>query len=259
MLSDIRMPGVSGLELLQALKERLPKVPVIIMTAYSDLDSAVESLRMGSFRNSGQVCSLKTRLLVSEAREQELLDRLVGLIETMPVGDPHDEATQIGPMASARHRKVVESYLELGRTEGRTIVGGGRPAGFDRGWYVEPTVFAGVDPGSRIAQEEIFGPVLTVMTYRDERDAVAIANNSAYGLNGAVFTQDLDRAVRIASQIRTGTVEVNGSPAGFHAPMGGFKASGIGREQGHEGLSSYVEPRSIGIPAEYADQLAGQA
>jgi aldehyde dehydrogenase (NAD+) len=221
----------------------------------ADLDMAVEKLRLGSFRNSGQVCSLKTRLLVSESREQELLDRLVGLVESMPVGDPRSESTQIGPMVSARHRKVVEGYLEMGRAEARTVVGGGRPAGLDRGWYVEPTVFAGVDADSRIAQEEIFGPVLTVLTYRDEEHAVAIANNSSYGLNGAVFTDDLERGLRIASGIRTGTVELNGNPAGLMAPMGGFKSSGIGREQGHEGLSSYVETRSIGIPPDVVDAL----
>jgi aldehyde dehydrogenase (NAD+) len=222
----------------------------------ADLDAAVESLRFGSFRNSGQVCSLKTRLLVSERREQELLDRLVALIESMPVGDPYDEDTQIGPMVSARHRGVVERYLEMGRAEAATIIGGGRPAGLDRGWFVEPTLFAQVDPNSRIAQEEIFGPVLTVHTYRDENEAVAIANNSSYGLNGAVFTTDLERGLDVASQIRTGTVELNGNAIGFKAPMGGFKASGIGREQGIEGLNSYMEPRSIGLPPELAESLA---
>jgi acyl-CoA reductase-like NAD-dependent aldehyde dehydrogenase len=225
----------------------------------ADLDTAVESLRYGSLRNSGQVCSLKTRLVVSRRRQQELLDRLVALVSSMPVGDPSDPATQIGPMATSRQRQVVEGYIEIARQEGaRAVVGGGRPAGFDRGWFVEPTVFADVLPDMRVAQEEIFGPVLSVLTYEDEDEAVAIANNSSYGLNGAVFTTDLERGLEVAGRIRTGTVELNGSPAGLHAPMGGFKASGIGREAGHEGFDPFVEFRSIGIPLDLAHSLSPQ-
>jgi len=222
----------------------------------ADLDSAVESLRSGSLRNSGQVCSAKTRLVVSRRREGELLERLVTLIESMPVGDPMDPATQIGPMASSRHRSVVEGYMDVGLEQGaRAVVGGGRADAFDRGWYVQPTIFAGVQPDHRIAQEEIFGPVLSVLTYKDEDDAVAIANNSTFGLNGAVFTTDIQHGLAIASRIRTGTVELNGNPAGLSAPMGGFKSSGIGREQGYEGLDSYTESRSIGLPPALADAL----
>jgi aldehyde dehydrogenase (NAD+) len=226
----------------------------------ADLDDAVERLRFGSLRNSGQVCSLKTRLVVSRRRERELLDRLVALVQSMPIGDPFDPATQIGPLVSARQRRVVENYIGIGTAEGaRAVVGGGRPPGHDRGWYVEPTIFPNVLPGQRIAQEEIFGPVLTVLTYDHEDEAIAIANDSAYGINGAVFTGDLEHGLRVASRIRTGTVELNGSPAGLRAPMGGFKASGIGREQGYEGLDSYTEPRSIGISADLADRLEAEA
>jgi acyl-CoA reductase-like NAD-dependent aldehyde dehydrogenase len=225
----------------------------------ADLDDAVERLRLGSLRNSGQVCSLKTRLIVSKRRERELLDRVVALVESMPVGDPFDPATQIGPLASSRQRNVVESYIDIGIAEGgRVVVGGGRPSGHDRGWYVEPTVFANVLPGQRIAQEEIFGPVLTVLTYENEDEAVAMANDSAYGINGAVFTSDLEHGLTVAGRIRTGTVELNGSPPGLRAPMGGFKSSGIGREQGYEGLASYTETRSIGITADLADTLEGK-
>jgi aldehyde dehydrogenase (NAD+) len=222
----------------------------------ADLDEAVERLRFGSLRNSGQVCSLKTRLVVSKRREPELLDRLVALVESMPMGDPFDPATEIGPMASARHRRVVENYLDVGLSEGaRAVVGGGRPSGHDRGWYVEPTIFADVSPSARIAQEEIFGPVLTVLTYESEDEAVRIANDSTYGLNGAVFTSDLQRGLSVASRIRTGTIELNGNSAGLQAPMGGFKSSGIGREQGKEGLDSYTETRSIGLSPNLADAL----
>jgi acyl-CoA reductase-like NAD-dependent aldehyde dehydrogenase len=223
----------------------------------ADLDATVESLRMGSFRNSGQVCTLKTRLVVSRRREGELLERLAELVATMPIGDPRDPATQIGPMVSARQRDRVESYIAIGREEGaRVVAGGGRPQHLDRGWFVEPTVFGSVDPDSRLAQEEIFGPVVAVIPYEREENAIAIANNSEYGLAGSVFTADLDRGLAVAQQIRTGTVEINASPTGWHAPYGGFKQSGIGREAGPEGFDGYVETRSLGLPAELADRLS---
>ena len=222
----------------------------------ADLDDTVERLRMGSLRNSGQVCSLKTRLVVSTRRHGELLERLVSLVESMPVGDPHDTATQIGPMVNARQRDRVEDYIEAGQIQGaKMIVGGGRPRHVDRGWFVEPTIFTDVAPDMRIAQEEIFGPVLAVLTYDDEDEAVAIANNSSYGLNGAVYTTDLEHGLTVAQRIRSGTVELNGHPIGHSAPMGGFKTSGLGRENGPEGLDAFVELRAIGLPPEF--DLAG--
>jgi aldehyde dehydrogenase (NAD+) len=250
-----RIAAICGNDLRRVTLELGGKSAAIFLDD-ADLHSAVEKLRFGSLRNSGQVCSLKTRLVVSKRRAQELLDRLVALLESMPVGDPSDPMTQIGPMVTARQRDVVEGYIDVGRREGgRVLVGGGRPASLDRGWYVEPTIFADVEPGHTIAQEEIFGPVLSVLTYEDEDEAVAIANNSPYGLNGAVFTGDLERGLSIASRIRTGTVELNGNPAGLHAPAGGFKNSGIGREQGYEGLDSYTEPRSIGLTPDAIEAL----
>jgi acyl-CoA reductase-like NAD-dependent aldehyde dehydrogenase len=219
----------------------------------ADLDAAVETLRLSSFRNSGQICTLKTRLLVPQRLEVEVVERLRGLVESMPVGDPFDERTQIGPMYAKSHRESVENYISIGKHEGaRLVAGGGRPAGLDRGWYVEPTVFSGVDPDSTLAQEEVFGPVLAVITYKDDDEAVAIANNSPYGLSGAVFTTDRDRGINVASQIRTGAVEVNGCGIGLSAPFGGFKTSGLGRENGPEGLDAYTELRSIGLPADWA-------
>jgi acyl-CoA reductase-like NAD-dependent aldehyde dehydrogenase len=215
----------------------------------ADVASAAESLRAGSFRNTGQVCSLKTRIVVPRARETEFLDAFTAVVSSMPVGDPRDPGTQLGPLVSEQQRSRVEGYIEAGRAQGaRVVTGGGRPAGLDDGWFVQPTIFAGVDPAMTIAQEEIFGPVVSVITYDDEDQALAIANDSAYGLNGSVFTADPERGVRMAHRIRTGTVEVNGSPAGFHAPFGGFKSSGIGREAGPEGFDAYVEIKSIGLP-----------
>jgi acyl-CoA reductase-like NAD-dependent aldehyde dehydrogenase len=216
----------------------------------ADFAAAAESLRAGSFRNSGQVCSLKTRVVVPRAREAEFLECLGAVVSSMPVGDPRNPDTQIGPLVSARQRARVEGYIASGREQGaRLVLGGGRPADLPDGFFVEPTVFTGVRPSMRIAQEEIFGPVVSVLAYDDDNDAVAIANDSSYGLNGSVFTGDLGRGIEFARRMRTGTVELNGSPVGFHAPIGGFKSSGIGREAGLEGFDAYVEVKSVGLPA----------
>ena len=228
-----------------------------ILLPDADLDAAVEAMRMGSFRNSGQVCSLKTRILVHESQHDEVVERMVDLVRSMPVGDSMDDTTQIGPMVSQRQRSIVESYIASGIDEGaKAVVGGGRPAGLERGWFVEPTVFTGCTPDMRIVREEIFGPVLAVLSYTDEEEAVAIANDSVYGLNGSVFTADLERGLRVAARMDTGTVELNGSSSGYYAPMGGVKTSGIGRENGPEGLDAYVEHKSIGLSAAAADALA---
>ena len=149
----------------------------------------------------------------------------------MPVGEPQDHATQIGPIASARQRVVVENYIEIGRTQGaKLVVGGGRPQGLDRGWFVEPTIFTDVEPDMRIAQEEIVGPVLAVITYEDEDQAVAFANNSWYGLSGSVFTSHLEHGVALARRMRTGTVEQNGTQTGFHPRQGALGTAGSGEK-----------------------------
>jgi aldehyde dehydrogenase (NAD+) len=215
----------------------------------ADLAHTVEMLRMGSFRNNGQVCTLKTRILVPATLEAELLERLETLVGSMRVGDPRDPDTDIGPMVSAEQRDRVESYIDSGREEGAALViGGGRPKGLDRGWFVEPTVYGGVTAQMRIAREEIFGPVLAVMPYGDVDQGIELANNTPYGLSGAVYTSDLERGLEVARRLRTGAVELNGSPIGLGAPFGGWGASGIGRESGPEGLDSYTELRSIGLP-----------
>ncbi|HEX2316470.1 MAG TPA: aldehyde dehydrogenase [Thermomonospora sp.] len=251
-----RIAALCGRDLRRVTLELGGKSAAVILDD-ADLDVVVPSIRALSLRNNGQVCSNKTRIVVSRAREEELLDRLLAMVDSMPIGDPADPETQVGPLVSARQRTMVEGYIEHGRTEGaKLLVGGGRPAGLDRGWFVEPTVFTGVEPGMRIAQEEIFGPVLTVLTYDDEDQAVAIANDSAYGLNGSVFAADPEHALDVARRIRTGTVEVNGNGAGFHAPMGGFKSSGIGREAGLEGFDAYVELKSYGLSPDLADSLS---
>ncbi|UKA60473.1 aldehyde dehydrogenase [Arthrobacter sp. FW306-2-2C-D06B] len=257
-LAGRRIASLCGQNLKRVTLELGGKSAAIILDD-ADLEMTVESLRFASLRNSGQVCSLKTRLVVSRHREQELLERLAALVASMPVGDPQDPATQIGPMVSERQRGNIERYIEAGIAEGARAVVGGRPRDSALGWYVEPTIFADVRPDMSIAQEEIFGPVLSVIPYVSVEEAISIANDSIYGLNGAVFTSDLDHGLSVASKLRTGTVELNGSPAGLRAPMGGFKASGIGREAGPEGIDPYVEIRSIGLPSGFATVLEDRA
>jgi acyl-CoA reductase-like NAD-dependent aldehyde dehydrogenase len=248
-----RIASLCGQDLRRVTLELGGKSASIILDD-ADMDLTVTAAEGSSFRNAGQACSAKTRLLVSRKRKDELLDRLVDLVRSMPVGDPFDPLTKVGPLVSARQRDVVEGFIASGLEQGaRVVVGGRRPPNQDHGWFVEPTVFDDVQPDMRIAQEEIFGPVISVITYEDEDDAVSIANNSMYGLSGSVFTSDLERGLDLAKRIRTGTVELNGNPAGYEAPMGGFKSSGIGREFALEGIDGYVEFKSVGVPANLID------
>src|SRR5262249_39504605 len=167
----------------------------------------------------------------------------------LQVGDPMEPATFIGPLVAARQRDRVEGYIRAGREQGaRVAIGGGRPSWANRGWYVEPTGFVGVDNTMRIAREEIFGPVVAVIPYDGEEDAVRIANDSDYGLSGSVWTTNVAHGVDIARRVRTGTYTVNGFSMEFSAPFGGFKCSGLGRELGPEGLSAYLELKSINLP-----------
>ncbi|MGW4346721.1 aldehyde dehydrogenase [Streptomyces sp. NPDC004690] len=251
-----RIASLCGNDLRRVTLELGGKSAAIILDD-ADLDHATRSIKTLSLRYNGQACNNKTRILVPRTREAEILDRLTTMTAGLVVGDPRDPATEIGPLVSVRQRERVEGYIASGREQGAKVAfGGGRPSGLDRGWFVEPTVFTGVEPGMKIAQEEIFGPVLTVLTYADEDQAVEIANDSAYGLSGAVYGADPRHALDVARRIHTGSVEVNGSSAGFHAPLGGFKCSGIGREAGLEGFDAFVELKSYGLPAEVADALS---
>jgi aldehyde dehydrogenase (NAD+) len=247
-----RIAEICGRDLRRVTLELGGKSAAIVLDD-ADLESTVSSLRLASFRNNGQVCTLKSRLLVPESRHAEFLERFAGLVDSMPVGDPHDESTHIGPLVSEGQRARVEGYIEAGKAEGARLVrGGGRPANLDRGWFVEPTVFTDVDPGATIAQEEIFGPVVTIMTYKTEDEAIAIANNTVYGLSGAVFTTDAERGLAVALRMETGAVELNGNAAGFQAPLGGVKSSGLGREFGPEGLEPFVETKAVGLAGDVA-------
>ncbi len=201
--------------------------------------------------HGGQGCAITTRMLLPRARYDEGVDMLKAAFEGVTYGDPNDPGNIMGPLVNAKQRERVLGYIEKGKAEGaRLLVGGGRPEHLPKGYFVEPTLFVDVDPDSTIAQEEIFGPVLSVLAYEDDDDAVRIANNSAYGLSGAVTSASLERAEALARRIRTGTVSVNGGMwFGPDSPFGGYRQSGNGREHGIEGFEEYLETKTLGLPA----------
>ena len=213
----------------------------------ADLATTIPNLMPAAMMNNGQACVAQTRILAPQSRYTEVVDALADAVKAQKVGDPTDPEVAVGPLVAERQRDRVEGYLKAGNDEGaRLVVGGGRPADLPRGWYVEPTVFADVDNGMKIAQEEIFGPVLSVIPYGSDDEAVKIANDSDYGLSGSVWTGDRDRGVEVAKKVRTGTYAVNsGMVIDLKNPFGGFKASGIGRELGPEGLEAYTEIQTI--------------
>ncbi|WKN47801.1 aldehyde dehydrogenase [Nocardioides sp. Arc9.136] len=241
-----RIAAVCGEQLKRVSLELGGKSAAIVLDD-ADLAATMEGLRFVALMNSGQACVAQTRILASRANYDAVVDALAETVSGMAVGDPADPATEIGPMVAQRQQERVEKYIALGQEEGaRVVVGGnGMPEGLDRGWYVRPTVFADVDNRMRIAQEEIFGPVLSVIAFDDVDDAVRIANDSEYGLAGTVWTGDPAAGLDVARRVRAGTYGVNTYTMDFAAPFGGFKASGIGREFGPEGLAQYTELKSI--------------
>jgi acyl-CoA reductase-like NAD-dependent aldehyde dehydrogenase len=219
-----------------------------------DADPAVVAagVRSASLSNSGQICNALTRILVPAGRADEFTDALAAEMTSLVVGDPTDAVTQVGPLVAQRQQQRVRGYIEAGEAEGARLVTGGTamPDGLDKGWYVRPTLFADATNAMRIAREEIFGPVLTVIPCRDEDEAVAIANDSDYGLAGSVFTEDSERGLGVAARIRTGTFGVNqGYTMDPFAPFGGVKGSGYGRELGREGIDGYTDTKSISVAA----------
>ncbi|RAV07092.1 aldehyde dehydrogenase [Mycolicibacterium sp. GF69] len=221
-----------------------------IVLADADPGAVAAGVRSASLSNSGQICNALTRILVPTRRADEFTDALAAEMTALVVGDPTDAATQIGPLVAKRQQDRVRGYIEAGQAAGARLVTGGSsmPDGIDTGWYVRPTLFADATNSMRIAREEIFGPVLTVISYTDEDDAVAIANDSDYGLAGSVFTGDIERGLGVAARIHTGTFGVNqGYTMDPFAPFGGVKGSGYGRELGREGIDGYTDSKSISV------------
>jgi aldehyde dehydrogenase (NAD+) len=245
-----RIASICGEQLKRVSLELGGKSAAIILDD-ADLAATIEGLKFASLMNNGQACVAQTRILASRDRYDEVVDAVSGMVGALAVGDPQDEATEVGPLVAERQQERVEKYIAVGQEEGAkvTVGGNGRPSGLENGWYVKPTVFSDVDNSMRIAREEIFGPVLAVIPYADTEDAVRIANDSDYGLAGSVWTGDIDQGLDIARRVRTGTYGVNQYTMDFIAPFGGYKGSGLGREFGVEGLSHYVELKSIVPPA----------
>jgi aldehyde dehydrogenase (NAD+) len=216
-----------------------------VILADADLDKAVKLGVANTYINGGQTCTAWTRMLVPAGRQDEVVELVLAATAKYGVGDPTDEATRIGPMASAAQRDRVIGYIGKGIAEGATLAIGGTDPVEGRGYYVRPTVFANVRADMVIAQEEIFGPVLSILPYADEDEAVAIANSTIYGLAGAVFSADTDHAVAVARRLRTGQVDVNGGQFNPVAPFGGYRQSGNGRELGRFGLEEFLETKSI--------------
>jgi betaine-aldehyde dehydrogenase len=241
-----RIAAICGEHLKRVSLELGGKSAAIILED-ADIPVTIAGLKVASLMNNGEVCAAQTRILAPRTIYDQVVDGLATMVDGLQVGDPFDPTTDIGPLVSQRQQQRVQKYIALGQEEGaKLIVGGvGSPHRMERGWYVRPTLFANADNSMRIAREEIFGPVLVVVPFDDEAEAVRIANDSEYGLAGSVWTRNIDHGMEIARHIRAGSLGINQYSADFAAPFGGFKASGIGREWGREGLESYVEFKQV--------------
>jgi betaine-aldehyde dehydrogenase len=241
-----RIASICGERIARVTLELGGKSAAIVFDDY-DIETAAHTIAGGLFGYlSGQVCHGLTRVIVGRARHDEMVEALSGIARGMKVGDPFDRDTNVGPLASARQRARVEDYVARGQAEGATLAAGGRrPAHLNRGFFFEPTVFGHVDNRSVIAQEEIFGPVLSVIPADDEQAAIALANDTIFGLNAGVFTHDTELAMVAARQLRSGSVGHNASRTDFSITFGGFKQSGLGREGGGDGLHPFLEAKTI--------------
>jgi betaine-aldehyde dehydrogenase len=219
-----------------------------IFFADAHFEAAVEGALFGVFFNQGEVCSAGSRVLVQRDIYTKFVEAAAAKAKTIKVGNGLDRATKMGPLVSLEQRDRVREYLTIGAREAKVAAGGGVPKEHAKGWYVEPTIFYDVDNGARIAQEEIFGPVMSVIPFRDEADAIAIANATEYGLAAAVWTRDIFKAFRVVKQLEAGIVWVNHmQPTMVEAPWGGYKASGFGRELGRWGVDEYLETKQVYI------------
>jgi acyl-CoA reductase-like NAD-dependent aldehyde dehydrogenase len=251
-----RIASICGDRMARYTLELGGKSPAVVLDDY-DLETAAKSLADAECTLNGQVCSSLTRIIVSRHRHDAFAEALGAFFSAARIGDPYDPASQLGPLAMERQRARVEDYIQKGVAEGaRLVTGGSRPSEFERGFYIQPTVFADVDNQSTIAREEIFGPVLSVIPADDEEHAIELANETVFGLNATVFTNDADRAYEVARRIRAGTVGHNGYRTDPRMGFGGFKQSGVGREGGRDGLLPYLEAKTVildGLPTGYAE------
>lgn len=240
-----RIASILGERMARYTMELGGKSAAIVLDDF-DVDDAVRHLTANICRNSGQICAALTRVVVPRKRHDDFVGSFSAVMARLRPGDPYDPASSFGPLAMARQLERVKRYVESGKAEGATLAyGGAQPAGLNRGFYFEPTLFANVDNRMTIAQEEIFGPVLSLIPCDDEEDAIRIANDTAYGLNGAVFTHDTERAYRLARQIRAGNISQGRYYVESALGFGGFKESGVGREGGQAGLLSYLETKAV--------------
>jgi betaine-aldehyde dehydrogenase len=246
-----RIASLCGERMARCTLELGGKSAAIVLDDY-DIETAARAIAGPACALTGQICSSLTRIVVSRRRHDDLVSALSAIFEAVQVGDPFDPASQMGPIAMRRQYERIEAIIAKGQKEGATLASGGRrPSHLPRGFYIEPTVFGNVDNGSTLAREEIFGPVLSVIPANDEAHAVELANDTVYGLNNSVFTNDVDRAYAVARQLRSGTVGQNMFRSDFGIAFGGFKQSGLGREGGVEGLLPFLESKTIildGIP-----------
>jgi aldehyde dehydrogenase (NAD+) len=240
-----RIASICGERVARCTLELGGKSAAIVLDDF-EVETAARTIADRAKFLSGQVCSSLTRIVIPRARHDAMLDALSYHFGRVNVADPFLPGCEMGPLATRHHRSRVEGYIERGLAEGATLAtGGGRPEGLERGFFIEPTVFGHVDNGSTIAREEILGPELSVIPAESEADAVRIANDSIFGLNASVFTNDVERAYAVARQIRSGTVGQNSFRSDFTIAFGGFKQSGFGREGGKEGLLAYLESKTL--------------
>jgi betaine-aldehyde dehydrogenase len=217
-----------------------------IFFADADFEAAIDGALFGVFINQGEVCSAGSRILVERTIYPRFVEAMTAKAKSIRLGPPRERETKMGPLVSQEQHERVLAYMETGKKEAKVAIGGGRPAGLTRGYYVEPTIFYNVDNSARIAREEIFGPVAAVIPFRDEKEAIAIANDTPYGLAAAVWSRDIFKAFRVVKALRTGIVWVNHmQPTYVEAPWGGTKQSGFGRELGPWGVDEYLETKQV--------------